>query len=75
METKISNEEQKALIKLTKDLIKIPSSTHDGGKIYNFVRDYLKKNGLKPKFQSIKNPYLEYTDFSNLYVNMLKKTG
>ena len=70
MGLRITNEEQKGLIKLTKDLIKIPSSTHDGSKIYDFVRDYLKNKGLQPKFQSIKNPYLEYTDFSNLYVKV-----
>ena len=75
MEHKINNAEQEELIELTKDLIKIPSSTHDGCKIYDFVRDYLNKNGLKPKFQSIKNPYLEYTEFSNLYVKVGNGSG
>jgi len=75
MGLRITNEEQKGLIKLTKDLIKIPSSTHDGSKIYDFVRDYLKNKGLQPKFQSIKNPYLEYTDFSNLYVKVGNGNG
>ncbi len=67
---KIDKNEQKELIELTKDLIKIPSSTHDGVKIYDFVKKYLKNKGFKPKFQSIKNPYLEYTDFSNLYLKL-----
>jgi succinyl-diaminopimelate desuccinylase len=70
MEQKLTNEEQEELIKLTKELIKIPSSIHDGSKIYDYVRDYLRNDGLKPKFQSIKNPYLEYTDFSNLYLKV-----
>ncbi len=74
-ELKINNDETAELIELTKSLIKIPSSIHDGPKIYDFVRDYLKKKGLKPKFQSIKNPYLEYTEFSNLYVKIGNGSG
>ncbi|WP_455392821.1 M20 family metallopeptidase, partial [[Eubacterium] cellulosolvens] len=75
MEHQINTEEQEELIDLTKELIKIPSSIQDGSKIYDFIRDYLKNKGLRPKFQSIKNPYLEYTDFSNLYVKVGTGTG
>lgn len=62
--------EEKELIALTKDLIRIPSSVKDGNEIYDFVYKYLKNKGFDVRFQTVKNPYIEYYDFSNLYLKI-----
>ncbi|MEA3457928.1 MAG: M20/M25/M40 family metallo-hydrolase [Candidatus Thermoplasmatota archaeon] len=67
---KLDVDEEIELIGLTKQLIKIPSSVKDGNKIYKFVNDYLKEKGFDVKFQSINNPYINYHDYSNLYVRL-----
>lgn len=66
----LDEKEKDELIKLTKDLIKIPSSAKDGNEIYEYVHDYLKNKGFDVRFQNIKNPYIEYFNFSNLYLKM-----
>lgn len=66
--TFLTKNEEKELIALTKELIKIPSTIKDGPDIYEYVESYLKNHELPVKKQSIKNPYDTYHGFSNLYV-------
>jgi succinyl-diaminopimelate desuccinylase len=70
METRINEAEVKEVIRLTKELIRIPSSDRDGNEIYAFVKDYLTDKGFKPWFQKIENPYIEYRNRSNLYLKL-----
>lgn len=62
--------EERALLELTCRLIRIPSSVNDGREIYHFVYEFLRSRGLPVFFQGIDNPYLEYQEYSNLYVKM-----
>ncbi len=71
----LDEKEEKELINLTKELIKIPSSTHDGNEIYEYAYKYLKEQDLDIKFQKTKNPYLEYQNFSNLYLKIGNGAG
>ena len=67
---KINKTEEGNVISFLKDIIEQPSSAHDGRGIYDFVYQYMKKEGIDPAFQSIKNPYVTYGDYSNLYVKI-----
>lgn len=67
---KLESHDEVELIELTKDLIRIPSCQKDGNEIYEFVRRYLEGKGLNVRSQMIENPYIEYMDFSNLYVTL-----
>jgi acetylornithine deacetylase/succinyl-diaminopimelate desuccinylase-like protein len=71
----LNKSEEKDLITLTKELIKIPSSVADGKEIYEFVYKYLKKRKFDIKFQETKNPYMKYQDFSNLYLKIGNGNG
>jgi len=71
----LNKNEEKELIKLTKKLIKIPSSTQDGNEIYEYVYKYLKERDFDIKFQTTKNPYIEYQNFSNLYLKLGNGNG
>ncbi len=71
----LCKKEEEELIKLTKELIKIPSSTRDGNDIYEYVYKYFKERDFDIQFQTKKNPYLEYQDFSNLYLKIGNKKG
>jgi len=71
----LNNTEEKELINLTKELIKIPSSAEDGNEIYEYVYKFLKEKGFDIKFQKTKNPYLEYQNFSNLYLKLGNGNG
>ena len=66
----LNKKEEKELINLTKELIKIPSSTRDGNEVYEYVYKYFKERDFDIKFQTKKNPYLEYQNFSNLYLKI-----
>lgn len=70
MAEKLSADESKELIDLLKELIRIPSSVKDGSEIYEFVRSYLERQGMTPAFQSIKSPYVDYPEYSNLYLKI-----
>ena len=67
---KLTEAEEQELISLTKQLINIPSTVDDGNDIYQFVEEYLEKNDLPVQLQSMQNPYVDYHDFSNLYVKL-----
>lgn len=67
---KIDTNEENELIELTKQLINIPSSVKYGNEIYEFVYEYLKKKGFDVKFQTIQNPYIEYSTYKNIYVTV-----
>lgn len=67
---KLTLAEEQDLISLTKQLISIPSTVDDGNDVYQFVEEYLKKNDLPVRLQSMRNPYVDYHDFSNLYVKL-----
>ncbi len=75
MSRKISEDEKKELIKFLKDIIRIPSSQQDGREIYDFLYEYLEKNGLEPEFQKIDNPHITYHTYSNLYVKLGNGNG
>lgn len=66
----LKKDEKEELISLTKRLIKIPSSVKDGNSIYEFTHEYLKEKGFDVRFQTVSNPYIDYYDFSNLYLKM-----
>ncbi len=66
----LNKDEETELIDLTKDLIRIPSSVKDGNEIYDFVHKYLKSKGFDVRFQTVKNPYIDYYDYSNLYLKV-----
>ncbi len=70
MKNLLTAEETQELIDFTKQLIKIPSSVKDGNEIYEFVHQYLKKKGFDVKFQNVSNPYIDYYEFSNLYLKI-----
>ena len=72
---RLTVEEEIDLITLTKQLIKIPSTVDDGNDIYRYVQDYLKQKGLPVQLQSKRNPYVDYHDFSNLYVKLGNGNG
>lgn len=63
-------EEADQVVRLTKDLIQIPSTMQDGDEVYRFAHTYLKDHGLDARFQNIKNPYVDYRRFSNLYLRL-----
>lgn len=67
---RLTAEETIDLISLTKKLIRIPSSVTDGDEIYRFTEQFLKENKLPVIRQTIKNPYITYHDFENLYVKL-----
>ncbi len=71
----LNKNEEKDLINLTKELIKIPSSAKDGNEIYEFVYKYFKERNFDIKFQQTKNPYMKYQDFSNLYLKIGNGNG
>lgn len=71
----LSTEVQKETINLTKELIKIPSSSKDGNEIYEFTADYLLSRGFTVEYQKISNPYIQYTNFSNLYIRIKNGDG
>ncbi len=71
----LNREEEKELINLTKELVKIPSSTRDGNEIYEYVYKYFKERDFDIKFQTEKSPYLEYQNFSNLYLKIGNGNG
>jgi acetylornithine deacetylase/succinyl-diaminopimelate desuccinylase-like protein len=75
MTERLDDKETSELLDLVKELIKIPSSQKEGREVYEFVKSYLEDKGLKPKFQSIENPYVEYHDFSNLYLKIGNGNG
>jgi len=62
----LSATETEELVDFAKDLIRIPSSVKDGDEIYEFVKSYLEKRGLRPAFQSIRSSYIDYPGYSNL---------
>ena len=70
MSTILDENEIGDIIQLTEELIRTPSSVHDGNSIYEFTHGFLKKQGFEPEYQKIKNPYLEYSDFRNLYLRL-----
>ncbi|HDS59768.1 MAG TPA: M20 family peptidase [Thermoplasmatales archaeon] len=70
MEHRIDASEEDDLVALTKKLISIPSTAEHGREIYDFVQGYLRKRGLSPRLQTIKNPF-DHTDrYSNLYAKL-----
>ena len=66
----LTAEETTDLLSLTKQLIRIPSSVTDGDEIYKYTEDYLKDKELPVIRQTIKNPYITYHNFENLYVKL-----
>jgi len=62
--------EEEDLIRLLKKLIGIPSSVNDGPEIYDFSAEYLEKKGLEVTTQTLKNPYIQYNDFNNIYARI-----
>jgi succinyl-diaminopimelate desuccinylase len=70
MVEELTKEEADQVIRLTKDLIQIPSTLQDGDEVYRFAHKYLKDNGLNARFQEIKNPYVDYQKLSNLYLRL-----
>lgn len=70
MAEELTIEEAEETVRLTKDLIQIPSTMQDGDEIYHFARHFLQDHGLDAMFQSIKNPYVDYQSFSNLYLRL-----
>ncbi|MEF8849149.1 MAG: M20/M25/M40 family metallo-hydrolase, partial [Candidatus Thermoplasmatota archaeon] len=73
--TELTSDEKKELINLTKQLIKIPSSVKQGNEIYEYVYDYLKEKKFNVHFQNVKNPYIDYYEFSNLYLKIGNGNG
>jgi len=72
---RLTAEETIDLLTLTKQLIRIPSSVTDGDEIYKYTEDYLINNQLPVFRQSIKNPYITYHNFENLYVKLGNGNG
>ncbi|HMA82676.1 MAG TPA: M20/M25/M40 family metallo-hydrolase [Candidatus Thermoplasmatota archaeon] len=72
---RLTAEETIDLLTLTKQLIRIPSSVTDGDEIYKYTEDYLKNNNLPVVRQTIKNPYITYHNFENLYVKLGNGNG
>ncbi|MFW5782251.1 MAG: M20 family metallopeptidase [Candidatus Muiribacteriaceae bacterium] len=61
-------EEQKELIELTSELVKIPSSKNDNARIYSFAEDYLNKCGFNAFRNREENPFMPLNDLHNVYV-------
>jgi succinyl-diaminopimelate desuccinylase len=72
---RLTPEEIIDLLTLTKQLIRIPSSVTDGDEIYKYTEDYLKNKKLPVIRQTIKNPYITYHNFENLYVKLGNGNG
>lgn len=72
---RLTAEETIDLLTLTKQLIRIPSSVTDGDEIYKYTEDYLKNKNLPVVRQGIKNPYITYHNFENLYVKLGNGNG
>jgi len=72
---RLTPEETIDLLTLTKQLIRIPSSVTDGDEIYKYTEDYLKNKNLPVIRQKIKNPYITYHNFENLYVKLGNGNG
>lgn len=70
MGEELSATEMEELVDFAKDLIRIPSSVKDGSEIYEFVKSYLEKRGLRPAFQSIRSSYIDYPGYSNLFLKI-----
>lgn len=72
----LDENEKNNVIKLTKELIRIPSSWWDDNTIYNFTYDYLKMENLNPIKGNTKkfslNPDIS---FFNVYVKLGNKKG
>ncbi|MEF8878862.1 MAG: M20/M25/M40 family metallo-hydrolase [Candidatus Thermoplasmatota archaeon] len=71
----LTRDEEEELIYLTKELIKIPSSVKDGDEVYHFTHQYLKEKGFDVSFQTVSNPYIDYYEFSNLYLKVGNGNG
>lgn len=68
--TYLTGKEKQELIRLTKELIKIPSSVKDGKAIYTYVEDYLKEKNMEVEHQTIPSSSIDYYNFPNLYIKI-----
>jgi len=66
----LSDEEEQELIRLTKDLITIPSSMTDGKEIYDKVTRYLEDNSIDVQNQTVSSPYVDNDLHRNLYARI-----
>jgi succinyl-diaminopimelate desuccinylase len=57
-------------VKLTREMIKIPSTAGDGNEIYEMVHDLLLKAGIPEVWKGSRSEYLEYQDFRNVYARI-----
>lgn len=71
----ISTIEEEQLITLLKKLIRIPSAIQDGCTIYDYVRTYLEGQDLTVETNTVDNPYLTYSEVTNLYLRTGNKKG
>lgn len=63
----LTKKEENEAIEIAKDLIRIPSSIRYGNSIYDHVKRLLIEKGHCVKTQTIENPNMNYSDFTNLY--------